>query len=138
MIRAAKLFFVIGCIVTLAVGCGYQQSSGSSSSSSSASSGSSGYSATTAEVSLVNDSNAPIYQVYMSSASQSSWGNELLTGRVLQPGQSFDLSNVAPGVWDIRVVDRDGLWKEFYGQQVNANGNHRLVITSGEWNQSFR
>lgn len=130
------LFFAVACG-------GYQQSSSPTGATTAPAGGTSGgggssYTGATAQVSLVNESSAPIFQVYMSSSAQTSWGDELLNGRVLQPNQSFDLTGVAPGVWDIRVVDRDGLWKEFYSQQVNPNGNHRLVITSDEWNQSFR
>lgn len=146
MTGTLKFFLSIALTLSFAVACGgYQQSSSTPAASTSGSgtgsgsgSGSGTYTGATAQVSLVNESSAPVYQVFMSSSQQTSWGDELLNGRVLQPNQSFDLTGLAPGVWDIRVVDRDGLWKEFYNQQVNPNGNHRLVITSEEWNQSFR
>lgn len=142
MKRVMQWLLVLGFVVAFAVGCASQQqpapATGTAGAPTAGSGGGRAQPQTLATVTLVNQSNAPIYYVYMSSSTDQSWGDDLLGTRVLEPNQSLNLSNVNPGVWDIRVVDRDGLWKEFYQQQVNPGGVHQLIITGDEWNQQFR
>jgi hypothetical protein len=57
---------------------------------------------------FVNRSRWTIRNIYMSSSSVSEWGPDRLGSSVLAPGQTFSVSNIVPGTYDIRTVDQDG------------------------------
>lgn len=86
-----------------------------------------------ASVVIVNNSNETIFRIHMSPRSQPNWGPDHLGSSVLSRGQSFTLTNVAAGRWDIRIVDRSGNYKEFRNQQFNAGRSYTLRVNSGGW-----
>ena len=86
-----------------------------------------------ASMQIANHSNEAIYYIYMSPSAQSTWGQDLLGNQVLQPGQSFTLSNIGPGQWDLRVVDSSGNSKEWRGAQLQAGGAYSVEVGSGGW-----
>ena len=43
----------------------------------------------------------------MSSVNDHSWERDLLGPRVLNDGYSFSVTDIAPGLYDIRVIDED-------------------------------
>jgi hypothetical protein len=57
---------------------------------------------------LQNNSGFDIYEIHMSSIYDGSWERDLLGRHVLSSGNSFDITNIASGRYDIKVVDEDG------------------------------
>lgn len=84
---------------------------------------------------LVNNSAEPIFYVHMSPSSQTAWGDDLLGSAVLHVGEQFRITGIAPGMWDIRVVDSSGNKKEFYRQEVGVGGSYTLNIDSYGWSR---
>lgn len=83
---------------------------------------------------LRNVSREAIYYVYMSSASDSNWGPDLLGSNTLAVGESLTLSNIAGGVWDIRVVDGSGHYKEWRNEQIQPGTQYTLDVDGENWN----
>jgi hypothetical protein len=88
-----------------------------------------------ATLQLVNASNEAIYYIHMSPTAQSTWGPDLLGSQVLQRGQSFTISNITPGQWDLRVIDASQNYKEWRGEYLEAGGAYSLEVTSGGWSR---
>lgn len=88
---------------------------------------------TTAMIVITNASREPVHQVYMSSSSQSTWGRDHLGGRILAVGASLTLTDLAPGQWDIRVVDSSGNYKEWYRQTLRPGGEYALSVDGEGW-----
>lgn len=86
-----------------------------------------------AELVLVNESAEPIFFIQMSPSADPGWGEDLLGEEVLLVGQSFRITGLARGMWDIRVVDSSGNKKEMYRQEIGANGTYTLTIDSYGW-----
>jgi len=62
----------------------------------------------TLTLTLQNNSGYDIYEVHMSSVFDGSWERDLLGRHVLSTGNSFEITNIVPGRYDIKVVDEDG------------------------------
>lgn len=62
----------------------------------------------TSKVKLVNSSNWAIEQMYLSSVDEEEWGPDQLGHHVIKPGETFTLSNIPCGLWDVKLVDEDG------------------------------
>ena len=88
-----------------------------------------------AELQIQNLSNETVYYIYMSPASQSTWGPDLLGNQVLQQGQAFTISNIQAGVWDLRVVDQSRNYKEWRNFEVQAGGGYTLNVSAGGWSR---
>jgi hypothetical protein len=86
-----------------------------------------------ATMEIVNASNEQILFVFMSPASEDFWGADLLGADVLQIGQTFILTNIEAGSWDIRFVDYSGNYKEYYDVDFDAGGYYRLTVTHTDW-----
>lgn len=86
-----------------------------------------------ASLQIRNVSNESIYYIHMSPTAQTTWGPDLLGSNVLQQGQAFTISNISPGQWDLRVVDRSGNRKEWRGAYMEAGGVYSVDITAGGW-----
>jgi hypothetical protein len=54
-----------------------------------------------------NGSGFNIYHLQMSSSNDHSWERDLLGSRILFDGNSFTVTGIVPGLYDIRVVDED-------------------------------
>ncbi len=87
-----------------------------------------------ATVYINNQSAESIYYIHMSPSSQSTWGSDLLGSNVLLPGQSWMLTNISEGYWDVRVVDASGNAKELYNEWVGAGGVYDWYIDAYNWN----
>lgn len=84
-------------------------------------------------VQIVNASNESIFYVYMSPASDSSWGPDLLGANTLPVGQALTLSDIGEGYWDLRVVDRSGHSKEWRNFLVAAGQVYTIHVDSVNW-----
>lgn len=60
------------------------------------------------KVVLVNKSAWAIHQLYFSPTSQREWGPDQLGDHTIENGDTFTLSGVPCGAYDVRLVDEDG------------------------------
>ncbi len=58
-------------------------------------------------VDVVNRSGQSIYYIYVSPATNSTWGPDILELDTLEPGETTSVW-IQPGVWDIKCVKEDG------------------------------
>jgi hypothetical protein len=59
------------------------------------------------DVKIVNMSDWKIQELYFSPSEAATWGRDQLKDHVINPGETFSLSQVPCGVWDVKVVDED-------------------------------
>jgi hypothetical protein len=57
---------------------------------------------------LQNRSSYDIHRLFMSPSDVENWGPDQLGTRVIHSGQSFTLTNITPGEYDIAIADEDG------------------------------
>lgn len=57
---------------------------------------------------LNNHSGYDIYSVYLSGSDNDFWGRDRLDDDVLASPGTFTLFNIAPGIYDLKLVDEDG------------------------------
>ncbi|NVK03186.1 MAG: hypothetical protein HWD92_00125 [Flavobacteriia bacterium] len=83
-----------------------------------------------ANFTIANNSDWDFYEVYISSSSSDSWGDDRLGSDILYSGgeQSFLLSE---GTYDLKIVDEDG--DECRQMGIRLSGNTRLNYTNDEW-----
>jgi len=72
------------------------------------------------ELVLINNTGVPIYYVYISSCSSSSWGEDQLGSNVVMPGNTWTWTMNA-GCYDLKAVDRDG--REAVERRVQISGS---------------
>lgn len=77
---------------------------------------------------FVNRTSYTIYNLYMSSSNDRSWRHDRLGSSVLAPGQSFTLSGLRPGYYDIKLIDEDR--DECVRMRVPVFRSTRWVITN--------
>ena len=85
------------------------------------------------QVTVVNASSETIFRIFMSPSRQRTWGPDHLGSNVLARGASYRLSNVSPGRWDIRIVDRSGNYKEYRNQNFRAGRSYTLRVNAQGW-----
>lgn len=81
---------------------------------------SSGSASAQTQLVLVNNTRTPIYYVYISPCSASSWGADQLGSSVVMPGRTWTFTMPA-GCYDLKAVDRDG--REAERRQVRISGS---------------
>lgn len=60
------------------------------------------------ELYLNNHSGYDIYSVYLSNSDYPYWGSDLLRDDVLESPGFWTITNIAPGNYDLKLVDEDG------------------------------
>ena len=58
------------------------------------------------DVKIVNLSDWKIQELYFSPSEAATWGRDQLKDHIINPGETFSLSQVPCGVWDVKVVDQ--------------------------------
>ena len=79
---------------------------------------------------MVNQTNAPIYYVYISPCSSTNWGDDRLgSSEVVQPGatRTFTLS---PGCWDLKARFQDGREIEERQVYMTAGGSRTWTLSN--------
>lgn len=61
-----------------------------------------------ASIKVINQSNWEIHHLFLSSSSDSEWGEDQLEDQIIGKGDSFTLTDIPCDDYDIRVVDEDG------------------------------
>ena len=62
-----------------------------------------------ASIEVYNATEKDIHFVYISSAKQDSWGDNVIEGRVISPGSSYIIEGVTPGLYDLMASDVDDI-----------------------------
>lgn len=65
-------------------------------------------SASALSLTIDNQSEWDIHELYFSPAHESDWGPDQLGDDVIESGESFVLTKIAKGEYDVRIVDEDG------------------------------
>ena len=87
----------------------------------------------TIEVSIENSSGYKLYQVFISPSSSSSWGDDLLNGDILRPGNSTDLTvEGEEGDYDIRFVDEEYDESWFYSIPLEGGSSMTFQYLDGD------
>jgi len=77
---------------------------------------------------VFNRSSYRINHLYVSSSSNTYWGNDKLGSDIFYPNYRFDLA-VAPGWYDVKLVDQDG--DTCVVNNVDFRGGESWTITDG-------
>ncbi len=59
-------------------------------------------------LSITNSSKYDIHRLYMSSSEDRNWGPDQLGDYILKTGQSYTITDIVPGEYDVKFVDEDG------------------------------
>jgi len=59
-------------------------------------------------IKFLNQSDWAIHELYLSPSKTDKWGPDQLTDKVIKNGESFELSGIPIGKYDLKLVDEDG------------------------------
>ncbi len=76
---------------------------------------------------IVNNSGRDIVQLYLVPQNSANWGPDQLAGDVIPNGTSYDITDIPPGYYDFRAVDRNGQ-NIVIVEALNLNTNFTLTI----------
>ncbi len=82
---------------------------------------------------LKNDSNCPVYELYLGQSYKKYWGMDFLAGkRIIKAGESFKFSAVM-GEYDIKLVSKTG--KECIFNKFKLTGDKTWSLTNAWLNK---
>jgi hypothetical protein len=87
--------------------------------------------ANAAELQIVNTSGKAIHEFYLAASGDRSWGPDRLRQKrqsVIALGETYTIANVAPGAYQIMLVDADG--SECQIDFVDIKTDYRIDLTS--------
>jgi hypothetical protein len=87
--------------------------------------------AVAAELQIVNSSGKTIHEVYLAGVGERSWGPDRLRQKqpnVITRGETYALLDLAPGSYQLMLVDADG--SECQIDVVQVTNVHRLDLTT--------
>ena|SRR5215467_6320204 len=83
-----------------------------------------------AELQIVNSSGKEIHELYLAARGQRSWGPDRLREKqpaMIARGETHTLADLAPGIYQLMLVDADGSECEI--ESVDLSANYRLDLT---------
>lgn len=93
-------------------------------------------SASAQNVTVENNTGAKLTELYISNADTNSWDDNVLAGKVLAPGDSFQLTfNGRYMVYDLKAVFDNGQERPYYGINVR---NYSFVRLNPEGAESYK
>jgi len=87
--------------------------------------------ANAADLQIVNTSGKAIHEFYLAASGDRSWGPDRLRQKrpsVIALGETYSIANVAPGAYQIMMVDADG--SECQIDFVDIRTDYRIDLTS--------
>lgn len=69
------------------------------------------------QLTIANDSNYVLNEIYITSVESNDWGPDLLGATVLFPGEALEIS-LECGDWDVLIVDEFGAQCEVYNEYL--------------------
>ena len=85
---------------------------------------------------ITNLSYSSISEVYFGPSSETTWGTNLLPIEQIEVGDTFKISGIADGSWDLRLVDNTGAFRQLYGESFEGGEYYVDVGPSGWYYQS--
>ena len=88
-------------------------------------------SATAAELQIVNSSEKAIHELYLAASGERTWGADRLKQKrpsVIASGETHTIADVAPGAYQLMLVDADG--SECQIDFIDVAGSYRIDLTS--------
>jgi hypothetical protein len=88
--------------------------------------------AAAAELQIINSSGKAIHELYLAAAGERTWGADRLREKrpnVIARGESHTVADVAPGTYQLMLVDADG--SECQIDFVDIADSYRIDLTSG-------
>ena len=79
-------------------------------------------------ISIVNDTEYPIYYIYISDANTNDWEEDILGEDVLMPGHIYNVRLPHNGLWDFLAIDVDG--DEYILMGISVSDADRIVLTN--------
>ncbi len=76
---------------------------------------------------LVNKSKWEIHELYFSDTDESDWGEDQLDDEIIETKDSFTLTKIAKGKYDVKIVDEDGDSCEI--EDVDFTSSEKFEIT---------
>ena len=76
---------------------------------------------------IQNNSRYVIRELYFETSENDQWGPDRLGRNVLPVGQTFRLTNIIAGEYDMKLVDEDGDVCELYNIMVCGNGTYNIT-----------
>ncbi len=77
---------------------------------------------------IVNNSTTTIRELYMRAPGTADWGPDRLGPRTIGAGQTFAVRNLAPGAYELKLVEQDS--DECVYRSVTVDGDSRLTVTN--------
>jgi hypothetical protein len=87
--------------------------------------------AAAAELQIVNSSGKAIHELYLAAPGQRTWGADRLRTkqpRVIARGETHTIADLAPGAYQLMLVDADG--SECQIDSVDISASYRLDLTA--------
>ena len=78
--------------------------------------------ASAGDVNISNESDWSLTHLYISSVNQQEWGEDQLGDKVIGTGESFTLTGVPCGTYDVKLRDEDGDECEVADVDICGNG----------------
>ena len=79
------------------------------------------------EYTIRNNSRYVIRELYFETSENDQWGPDRLGSNVLPVGQSFRLTNIIAGEYDMKLVDQDGDECQLFNIMVCGNGTYNIT-----------
>ncbi len=81
---------------------------------------------------ITNRSDAEITGLYIAEPDSTTWGEDWLAGATIPPGEVYRISDIAPGIYDLRAVDADGIGiEEIYAVDVAVGYTWEIIGRTG-------
>ena len=77
---------------------------------------------------LENQTDWEIHELYFSSVDEKKWGEDQLGDEVIEKGESFKLTKIAKDDYDVKIVDEDG--DECIIDDVDFRTSEHFVMTN--------
>ncbi len=81
-----------------------------------------------ASVTIENMSSLILVDVYISSSDSPTWGSDYLRSSIF-PGDSETYNGIAPGDYDLKVVESGGLFQTYFGATLIAGDTWVWTVT---------
>jgi hypothetical protein len=90
--------------------------------------GGGGGSGTGSTLTIVNNSGRDVWYMYIVPQNSAGWGNDQLGSDIIATGSSYSITNIPPGLYDIRFNDSSNATIAIVNA-VNLNGDFTLTLT---------
>ena len=81
-----------------------------------------------ASLTVINNSSQDVWYLYISPSSEGSWGDDTLGSQVISAGETYTITGIEPGTYDLKADDSDN--NELASERnVEIDGNVTWTLT---------